>query len=177
MFICGQGCDKRGKKKTRRANAQRGVWITFCGKLIAPQPLPYHSRFPAFFQGFFWGPFRVRVHTARKTVDNSSPLSLVVRSVTDYKPWRTDKRKTSFLYIYCIFMRIIQGIFFEKSCFLGPPRADFQKVKQNRIKMKNICNENEKCVLIDAGGDTLEALPPNLHQGRDAPGPALADIG
>jgi hypothetical protein len=91
MFICGQGCDKRGKKKTRRANAQRGVWITFCGKLIAPQPLPYHSRFSAVFQGCFWGPFRVRVHTAQKTVDNFPPLPLVVRPPTDYKPWRTDK--------------------------------------------------------------------------------------
>ena len=65
----------------------------------------------------------------------------------------------------------------KKTCLLAQPHIDFQKVKQNRIKVKNICNGNEKCVLIDAGGDTLEALPPNLHQGRDAPGPALADIG
>jgi hypothetical protein len=47
-------------------------------------------------------------------------------------------------------MRNIQGIFFEESCFLAPPRADFQKVKQNRIKVKNIFNGNEKSVLIEA---------------------------
>ncbi|MBQ6961996.1 MAG: hypothetical protein IJP78_13585 [Clostridia bacterium] len=38
----------------------------------------------------------------------------------------------------------------KKTCLLAQLHIDFQKVKQNRIKVKNIFNENEKYVLADA---------------------------
>ncbi|MBR4334008.1 MAG: hypothetical protein IKP72_15125 [Clostridia bacterium] len=106
--------------------------------------------FPSFFKGAF-GARSVFAFMQRKKLLITFPRYPLwcVRPRTTSRGGQTNMKR-SFLYTKRIFMRNIQGIFFEESCFLAPPRADFQKVKQNRIKVKNIFNGNEKSVLIEA---------------------------